>query len=178
MSRREVSRVNSELFIFTYGALVAQLLEDYEVDEEVNKQLDKMGYNIGVRIVDDFVAHSSAEPACRTFADSCNAIAKEGFKAYLGVTPVVTKWSDDRTECSLILDDNNNPLATFAELPVDHRQLHFSGMLTGILRGALETVQYRVSCEFAQDALQGDSTTEIRIKLLEELAEVPPAGDD
>eukprot|EP00730_Choanoeca_flexa_P009017 TRINITY_DN12572_c4_g9_i1.p2 TRINITY_DN12572_c4_g9~~TRINITY_DN12572_c4_g9_i1.p2 ORF type:complete len:179 (+),score=40.83 TRINITY_DN12572_c4_g9_i1:2135-2671(+) len=178
MSRKDVTRVNSELFLFTYGSLVAQLLEDYEVDAEVNAQLDKMGYNIGVRIVDDFVAHATSEPACRSFQDSCIVIAKEGFKAYLGVTPSITKWSDDRRECSLILDDNNNPLATFAELPMDHRELHFGGMLTGILRGALETVQYRVQCEFAQDALQGDSTTEIRIKLIEELAEQAPPGDD
>lgn len=33
---------NSELFTLTYGALVTQLCKDYENDEEVNKQLDKM----------------------------------------------------------------------------------------------------------------------------------------
>lgn len=33
---------NGELFSLTYGALVAQLLKDYEDDEEVNKQLEKM----------------------------------------------------------------------------------------------------------------------------------------
>ena len=33
---------NGELFTLTYGALVAQLLRDYEDDEEVNKQLEKM----------------------------------------------------------------------------------------------------------------------------------------
>jgi len=26
----------------TYGAMVAQLVKDYEQDEEINKQLDKM----------------------------------------------------------------------------------------------------------------------------------------
>ena len=31
-----------ELFTLTYGALVSQLIKDYEKDEEVNKQLDKM----------------------------------------------------------------------------------------------------------------------------------------
>ena len=30
----------------TYGALVVQLIQDYEDYAEVNKQLDKMGYNI------------------------------------------------------------------------------------------------------------------------------------
>jgi len=33
---------SGELFTLTYGSLVAQLLKDYEQDEEVNKQLDKM----------------------------------------------------------------------------------------------------------------------------------------
>lgn len=33
---------SGELFTLTYGALVAQLVKDYENDEEVNKQLEKM----------------------------------------------------------------------------------------------------------------------------------------
>lgn len=33
---------NSELLTFTYGSLVAQLIQDYEDDDEVNKQLEKM----------------------------------------------------------------------------------------------------------------------------------------
>ena len=33
---------SGELFTLTYGSLVSQLLKDYEQDEEVNKQLDKM----------------------------------------------------------------------------------------------------------------------------------------
>lgn len=37
-----ISLQNGELFTLTYGALVAQLLRDYEDDEEVNKQLEKM----------------------------------------------------------------------------------------------------------------------------------------
>ena len=33
---------NKDLFVLTYGALVAQLCKDYEKDEDVNKYLDKM----------------------------------------------------------------------------------------------------------------------------------------
>jgi hypothetical protein len=40
---------NSELLTFTYGSLVAQLIQDYEDDEEVNKQLEKM---YGITCVD------------------------------------------------------------------------------------------------------------------------------
>jgi len=46
--------MNAELLTLTYGAFVAQLMKDYESDEEVNKQLDKVGYNIGVRLIEDF----------------------------------------------------------------------------------------------------------------------------
>jgi hypothetical protein len=34
-------------------------LPDYESDEEVNKQLDKVGYNMGVRLIEDFLARSN-----------------------------------------------------------------------------------------------------------------------
>lgn len=33
---------SSELFTLTYGALVTQLCKDYENDDDVNKQLDRM----------------------------------------------------------------------------------------------------------------------------------------
>ncbi len=57
---------NSELFTLTYGALVRHLLLDLESPEEVNKQLDKMGHNIGIRLVDDFLAKTNTT-RCRNF---------------------------------------------------------------------------------------------------------------
>ena len=33
---------SGELFTLTYGALVAQLVKDYENDEDVNHQLERM----------------------------------------------------------------------------------------------------------------------------------------
>ena len=62
LTRATTSRPqNSELFTLTYGALVVQLLNDLESVEDVNKHLDRMGYNIGVRLVEDFIARTSAE---------------------------------------------------------------------------------------------------------------------
>jgi hypothetical protein len=43
---------------YSYGSFVRQLLVDYEEPLEVNSQLETMGYNIGVRLVDDFFAKS------------------------------------------------------------------------------------------------------------------------
>lgn len=37
-----IAAQNAELFTLTYGALVVQLIKDYEDYDEVNRQLDKM----------------------------------------------------------------------------------------------------------------------------------------
>lgn len=65
-----------------------------------------------------------------------------GFKAFLNITPTVTKWSDESKQFSLVFDEN--PLADFVELPLDGRaneELWYSNLLCGVLRGALEMVR-------------------------------------
>lgn len=60
----------------TYGTVVAQLCTDYDSDySEVNKQLDKMGYNIGMRLIEDFFARSNAA-RCANFRETADMIAK------------------------------------------------------------------------------------------------------
>ena len=59
----------------TYGALVVQLIQDYEDYAEVNKQLDKMGYNIGTRLIEDFLARSNIG-RCADFRETGEVIAK------------------------------------------------------------------------------------------------------
>lgn len=39
---KRVDKVNAELFVLTYGSIVAQLCNDCDEYAEVNKQLDKM----------------------------------------------------------------------------------------------------------------------------------------
>jgi len=41
----------------------------------VNKQLEKMGYNIGIRLIEDFLAKSSA-PTCTNFREVAEMISK------------------------------------------------------------------------------------------------------
>ncbi|KAL6456941.1 hypothetical protein MHYP_G00339040 [Metynnis hypsauchen] len=168
-------KMNSELFTLTYGALVTQLCKDYENDEEVNKQLDKMGYNIGVRLIEDFLARSSVG-RCQDFRETADVIAKVAFKMYLGITPSVTNWSPAGDEFSLILE--SNPLVDFVELPDNHSTLVYSNLLCGVLRGALEMVQMAVDVRFAQDTLRGDNVTEIRMKFIKRIEENLPAGDE
>lgn len=68
---------NAELFALTYGALVVQLIQDYEDYAEVNKQLEKMGYNIGTRLIEDFLAKSGMG-RCADFRDVGEVVAKVG----------------------------------------------------------------------------------------------------
>lgn len=168
-------KVSGELFTLTYGSLVSQLLKDYEQDEEVNKQLDKMGYNIGVRLIEDFLARSGIG-RCNDFRETAEVIAKHGFRMFLGITPVVTNWSPAGDEFSLLIE--NNPLIDFVELPEGHSRLNYSNILCGVLRGALEMVQLDVNVWFVQDQLKGDSITEVRLKFIRRLEDAVPAGED
>lgn len=87
--RTRVEKVNAELVTLTYGTIVAQLCVDYENDyAQVNQQLEKMGYNIGVRLIEDFLAKTSMA-RCGNFRETADQISK-----------VCARASDDfRVEC-------------------------------------------------------------------------------
>ena len=61
---QKMEKVNSDLFTLTYGAFVSQLVKDYENLDEVNARLEKIGFNIGQRVIDEYLAKSGA-PVCR-----------------------------------------------------------------------------------------------------------------
>ncbi len=56
--------------------MVAQLCQDFDSNyAEVNKQLDKMGYNIGMRLVEDFFAKSGTH-RCANLRETAETISK------------------------------------------------------------------------------------------------------
>ncbi|PWA78770.1 transport protein particle (TRAPP) component [Artemisia annua] len=170
-----VERVNAELFTLTYGAIVRQLLTDLEEVEEVNKQLDQMGYNIGIRLIDEFLAKSNVT-RCVDFRETAEVIAKVGFKMFLGVTASVTNWDSEGTCCSLILEDN--PLVDFVELPDTCQGLYYCNILSGVVRGALEMVSMKTEITWIRDMLRGDDAFELQVKLLKQIPEEYPYKDD
>ncbi|CAG7854498.1 SubName: Full=Probable BET3-involved in targeting and fusion of ER to golgi transport vesicles {ECO:0000313/EMBL:CCA73165.1} [Serendipita indica DSM 11827] len=103
--KSRTDKINAELFTMAYGSLVVQLIQDYEDYAEVNKQLEKMGYNIGTRLIEDFLARSSLG-RCADFREVGEVVAKVrtrsvaehydpptrtqvGFKSFLNITPSV-----------------------------------------------------------------------------------------
>jgi hypothetical protein len=52
------------------------LIKDTDNAEEVNALLDKMGYNIGCRLIDEFFAKSPNQSLCADFKETAEVIAK------------------------------------------------------------------------------------------------------
>eukprot|EP00164_Ancoracysta_twista_P011443 GFYU01017629.1.p1 GENE.GFYU01017629.1~~GFYU01017629.1.p1 ORF type:complete len:197 (-),score=59.43 GFYU01017629.1:84-641(-) len=170
----KIEKVNSELFTLTYGALVAQLMKDFDDVDQVNAQLEKMGYNIGQRLIDEFLAKSNIT-RCSDFKETAEIIAKVGFKMFLGVIADVANWNQEGTEFSLLLGDT--PLTDFVELPENCSKLYYSNILSGVIRGSLEMVNMRVETKFVRCTLQGDDVSEIRVTLKEMLTDEYPDED-
>eukprot|EP00879_Flechtneria_rotunda_P006619 GHRR01006956.1.p1 GENE.GHRR01006956.1~~GHRR01006956.1.p1 ORF type:complete len:182 (+),score=51.71 GHRR01006956.1:264-809(+) len=171
----QLEQINAEIFTLTYGSIVRQLIADFEDLDEVNKQLEKMGYNIGVRLIDEFLAKSK-QGRCSSFREAADVVARQALPMFLNITANVTNWSADGNECSLVLTDN--PLADFVELPDEYRSLRYSNLLPGVIRGALEMVSMEVDCRFVQDMLKGDECYELRLRLKEHKNEQYPFKDD
>ena len=89
----KTTKISSELLTLTYGAFVSKILMEnkHKPIDIVNTQLEKMGYNIGTRIVDEFFAKTPpGRGLCQSFRETVDVIAKEGFKMFLGITCDVT----------------------------------------------------------------------------------------
>lgn len=122
------------------------MLRDYENVDDVNKQLERIGYNMGMRLIEDFLARTAAT-RCLEMRETADRI-QQAFRIYLNIQPQISNWSASGDEFSLIFE--NNPLIEFVELPADLNNLRYSSILSGCIRGALAMVQLEVQCWFAQ----------------------------
>ena len=78
-------------FFLLLSIFLFLLASDYESDEEVNKQLDKVGYNIGVRLIEDFLARTNAT-RCHDLRETADQILR-GFKMFLSVSPSIGNFT-------------------------------------------------------------------------------------
>lgn len=74
--KNRVEKVNAELFVLTYGSLVMQLIADHGRYERVNEALDKLGYDMGTRLIEEFLARTPNMNRCADFKEVGEVIAK------------------------------------------------------------------------------------------------------
>eukprot|EP00536_Pseudo-nitzschia_multiseries_P015145 jgi/Psemu1/320798/estExt_fgenesh1_pm.C_8280004 len=166
-------KANAELFALTYGALVMEVVRDADGNaKEINEQLENIGYSIGIRSVDEFLAKSNVG-VCKNFEETANALGKTAFKMFLGINCDIQQHS---AKCfSLIMHEN--PLTLFVELPDEYKEtLQYTILYCGVIRGALEMLNYKVDCALVKSTLRGDDVDEIKVDLKSVLQD--GAGED
>ena len=165
----EMKKINSELFTMTYGGIVLQLLKENEYDgDKVNKELEEIGYNIGTRMVEEYLAkvESKKPKSANTFKEHVESLTYIGFKMFMGISCECVEINDKQWKISI----PSNPLSEFVELPDKLKnKLWYSNVYCGVIKGCLEMLKYKVECKFISDILRGNQTTEIEVTLIDML---------
>ena len=153
-----MEKVNAELVALTYGALVAQLFKEGKSPDEVTCKLDAIGFNMGIRMVDEFLA-KQALSGCSSFREAMDVVAKVAVKMFLGVDCELIE-----TTGGVLLNFPENPLNDFVELPLN-MVFSYSSIYCGMIRGAMEQLHMRVTATFVKDTLRGDDTNSIQVMM-------------
>ena len=163
--------IPSEVLGALYGGIVRQLIADVENEEQVNELLRKFGRNIGSRLIDEYLA-TTQTTRCVDFRDTAEKVATVGLKLFLNATASVSGWNAEGTACTIVIA--GNPLTDFVELPSGLKSLEYNNIIVGAIEGALEMINciVEVSCE--KDMLRGDTTTELRLVLVQNKPEEFP----
>ena len=164
----QVEKMNSEFLTLTYGSLMVRLIKDYEKPEEINDQLEKMGYNIGIRLIDDYLAKSCID-APKTFEEAISIISNEALRYYLGTGAKKEliksdNIADSNQQYEYRIYFNENPLNDYVELPDKFKGLWYSNMICGVIRGAMEAINIKVECKYNKDILKKYKYIYINIK--------------
>lgn len=167
-------KISADLFAITYGSMVVSLINDANAMApqapiqdriaKVNAQLQKIGIRIGQRIIDEFLAKAGV-PQCKSFISTGEIIARVALKMFLNISTATVDNVVQGTEgetYSIIFEEN--PLNGYAELTEPIRSLlWYSNVLCGVVEGALEQLQMKVTVKFVRDVLRGDSINELRV---------------
>jgi hypothetical protein len=136
----------NDLINLVYGCIVKETLAECKDNlEECNKRLEQIGFDIGMRLIDEFLIKTESE-SCKTFKDVMEKIAL-AFKLYLGIETRLLQRND--AEFSITMFDN--PFDENVFLPNELKILNYSIIICGLIKGALECLNYRVKCYFVYD---------------------------
>lgn len=163
-----MNMINSDIFCMTYGSFVMQLLRDYKSASVVNTELYKLGYNMGLRLVEEFFAKSYISQ-CVDFAQTVQVIAKVAFDMFLGVEATCSSSHyDDKT---FFIVFRQNPLLEYVAIPPGYDDLIYCNVICGVIAGALRTLQLVVECKFIEQRSLGSPVDRISLRLLNILHE-------
>lgn len=158
---------NAEFFAVTYGAIVTSLLEELRDPAVVTKELDKMGFNIGQRCVDEYLANSSA--VCTKFHHTAAGVLG-GLKMFLGCASGTISGCEP--ECSTYtIFIESNPLEKYVKFPAQLDRLVYSQVVCGAIRGALSLIGYNVIVELIPAQNVAVHPLHLRIELQNEITE-------
>ncbi|KAL4439338.1 hypothetical protein ABPG74_017001 [Tetrahymena malaccensis] len=161
---KKVTKINRDLLTLTYGAIVSQIVKDTDNIKEANDQLEKLGFDIGSRLIDEFVAKSEGK-LCQDYKEMANTIAKEGFEMFLGVKGELQELkADSHKDISFNIELNENPLTDFVEIPEHLAGLSYNNIICGAIRGAINSLLLIGKVYMKQDQLLGDEKTIIRVE--------------
>ena len=68
------------------------------------------GYNIGIRLVDEFLAKTK-QGRCSSFREAAESVARQALPMFLNISANVTNWNAEGNECSLVSDKGSTPPA-------------------------------------------------------------------
>ena len=160
-----MEKVNAELVAITYGALVSQLFQDTTGNAAtVSQSLDRIGYNMGIRMVDEFLAKSIGINSCSSFNESMEVLTRVAVKMFVGIDCELIEVIANQ---KYVINFPENPLNDFVELPVNLKSSGFSysSLYCGMIRGAFEQLHMRVACQYVKDTLWGDDVNSIQVTL-------------
>jgi hypothetical protein len=137
--RTRVDKVSAELVTLTYGTIVAQLCKDYEYNyADVNKQLDRMGYNIGIRLIEDFLAKSGI-PACTNFREVAEMISKVAPHASSSIRKLMCRVRSALRSSSISHLQSRTGPATISSSPSSSKRIHLQTLSSFLMTAVHRT---------------------------------------
>ncbi|KAL0231987.1 hypothetical protein PCE1_002983 [Barthelona sp. PCE] len=160
----KLPKVSSELLTLTYGVFIQQIFKTTYRIEDVNAKLLEIGQNMGLRIVDDFLSHIVFE-RCSSFTETCQILVGSGFMYFFGVSGTILSWNEENSQCVFLL--KHNLLNNFVEIPAHLEGLKYNNMLCGVIKGALNAINFKVKVEEVESTVYGANDDVFSISLEE-----------